>query len=60
MEQQYWNSGQDGPLKSWYIPTRLFGVTSLKMVTFGTILLCTSVLEFFFSAGMIGMFGMMM
>jgi len=48
VEQQYGNSGQNGSLKSWYIPTRLFGVTSLKTVTFGTILLSTTVLEFFF------------
>jgi hypothetical protein len=49
MEQQYGNSDQDGPLKSWYIPTRLHGVTSLKTVTYSTILLSTSVLEFSFS-----------
>jgi len=47
LEQQYGNSGQDGPLKSCYIPTRLFGVASLKIVAFGIILCSTSVLEFF-------------
>jgi hypothetical protein len=47
MEQQCGNSGQARPLKSWYTPTRVDGVTSLKTVTFNTILLTTSVLEFF-------------